>query len=489
MRKISLYILALCFAISARAQEQIRIRNCRPQMRIEQQNSLPQMIQRRANGDNPYIGDRHQLVVLVAFKDQPFSGNESETMLKWNNILNAENYHEAPYTGSLHDYFYEQSYGQFRVSFDIHYVVADSMKRYRSTYIDDDNSKYLVQDVIDSIRTKVTDWSQYDWDSDGYVNQLMIIYSGMGMDDGGDNNTIWPHQYWLSKHKGCEPVKVTVGAEDYLIDAYCCTAERGSTGSIGTFGTLCHEYSHCFDLPDFYDGSNSYVGYWDLMDYGNRCGSGFRPCGYSAYERMWMGWLKPVELTSDTVITDMQALSDTAKAYIIRNEGHPDEYYLIENRQKKGWDAELPGSGILVFHVDYDKDIFKYGLVNNYRQQRYLIIPANDADLPVYVQKDVSGWAYPYNGNDELTNTSTPAAKLNNANTDGTLLMSKPITDMAVTDCLASFTFSILTTGMNPIGVDNRNNETWHTIDGLRIPDSPTVPGLYIHDGKLELIR
>jgi hypothetical protein len=67
--------------------------------------------------------------------------------------------------------------------------------------------------------------------------------------------------------------------------------------------------------------------------------------------------------------------------------------------------------------------------------------------------------------------------------------MSKPITNMAVTDCLASFSFSILTTGMNPIGVDNRNNETWHTIDGLRIPDSPTVPGLYIHDGKLELIR
>lgn len=477
----------LLLALSAQAQETTPVRNCRPQLTRNHFLMHPRRAQRRGQSENPYIGDRRQLVVLAAFRDRPFDGSESETIHKWNRILNEENYYEAPYVGSVHDYFYEQSYGQFRLSFDIHYVVADSAKKYRSTNADDENSKYLVQDVVDSIRTRVGDWAQYDWDGDGYVNQLMIIFAGYGMDNGGDYNSIWPHQLWLSEHKNCEPVAVTSGGKDYLIDSYCCTAETGFVIT-GTFGTLCHEFSHCFDLPDLYNGSSSYLGYWDLMDNGNRSGDGFRPCGYSAYERMWMGWLEPVELTSDTVITGIPALADSAKAFIIRNDGHPDEYYIVENRQKKGWDAALPGSGILVFHVDYDKNAFLLNNVNSRQLQRYLIIPANNAMIPVSLKTDIGDWVYPYNGNNELTNTSTPASTLNNANKDGTFLMSKPITSMAVTDSLASFSFSAIATGVKHVGA-GQLRESWHSIDGRTIPGSPSAPGLYIHDGKLEMIR
>ena len=487
IRRTLLYIIALFFAMSVQAQDIIRVRNCRPQL-SDSHIILSRRTQSRDSGVNPYIGDRRQLVVLAAFKDRPFVGNEQVTMQKWNNILNTENYINEPYIGSLHDYFYEQSYGQLRLYFDMHYVVADSVKKYSSTFSDDENSKYLVQDVIDSIRSQVDDWSVYDWDGDGYVNQLMIIFAGIGMDEGGGSKSIWPHQWWLSEHEQCEPITVSCDGKDYLIDSYCCTAEKGLNDSSGTFGTLCHEYSHCLGLPDFYYSSTSYVNEWDLMDYGNRNGGGYIPCGYSAYERMYLGWLNPVELTSDTVITDLPALADSAKAFIIRNDGHPDEYYLVENRQKKGWDAQLPGSGILVFHVDYDEDVFVNGYVNSSRQQRYLIIPANDATIPVPLRKDVSGWAYPYDGNDKLTNTSVPAATLNNANKDGQLLMSKPITSMAVNNGLASFSFSPVPTGIGTIGAD-RNRGTWYYMDGRKISDSPTAPGLYIHDGKLELIR
>ena len=488
MRRTIFFLMALGFMISASAQEMIRTRNCRPQIPTKHRQEVLRS-QRRApgEGENPYIGNRRQLVVMAAFKDQPFSDDETLTMYKWNKILNDENYNEAPYTGSFHDYFYEQSYGQFNITCDMHYVVADSMKKYRSTAIDDENSKYLVQDVIEIIKSEVDDWAPYDWDGDGYVNQLLIIFSGLGQSDGGGSNTIWPHQWWLSEHEDCEPITVTSGGKDYLVDSYCCTSELASTSSSSTFGTLCHEFSHCLDLPDFYEGSTSYLNFWDLMDYGNQCGNGFRPCGYSAFERAQMGWLTPVELTHDTVITAMPALEDEPVAYMIRNEGHPDEYYLIENRQKKGWDTELHGSGIVVFHVDYDKNIFFEGYVNTSKLQRYIIIPANDDALPVYVWKKTAGWAYPYNGNDQLTNISSPASKLNNTNKDGTLLMSKPIYDMAVPDSLASFRFGGVPSVIRPVRA--RESGVWYTIDGRSVQGEPAAGGLYIHDGKLELKR
>ena len=149
---------------------------------------------------------------------------------------------------------------------------------------------------------------------------------------------------------------VTRGDEEYHIDSYCCVQEVVNSGSLKTpFGTICHEYSHCFGLPDLYNDVASIVNKWDLMDFGNYCGNGFRPCSYSALERMLMGWLTPIELTDGATITDRPALEDNSRAYLIRNDGSENEYYIIENRQQKGWDEQLPGSGIIVSHVDYDK--------------------------------------------------------------------------------------------------------------------------------------
>jgi M6 family metalloprotease-like protein len=94
------------------------------------------------------------------------------------------------------------------------------------------------------------------------------------------------------------------------------------------------------------------------MDYGNYNGNGYCPAGYSAHERWLMGWLTPTELTSATTVTDMPALNDKPQAYLIRNDGFENEYYLVENRQQKGWDTNIPGKGILIFHIDYDPTLW-----------------------------------------------------------------------------------------------------------------------------------
>ncbi|MBR1547803.1 MAG: M6 family metalloprotease domain-containing protein [Prevotella sp.] len=499
-----LLLLAVVQAVAAGEGSEVR-RGCRAGRMAQ---SLPAAMRRAATrsgssaSSNVYIGKRRQLVVLAAFADKAFA--ESQPIAFWDKVFNAPHFAEPPFSGSVRDYFYDQSYGQLLLQFDIHYVVlADSQTKYRSTDTDDENSQYLVCDIVDSLSARGTvDWSQYDWDGDGFVDQLLIVYAGKGMNDGGGSNTIWPHQWWLSLHDGCKERTVTAGGNSYAVDCYCCVQELTGRNTYGVFGTICHEYSHCFGLPDFYYGATSYVRNWDLMDYGNNNGSGFCPPGYSAHERMFMGWLDMPELTEPTQITGMQALSDSAQAYIIRNDAWPDEVYVVENRQQHGWDSSLPGSGIVIFHVDFDKDIWRgltSEMVNSSKRKRYTIFAANNRST----SSGQAYWAYPYQGNDSLTNTSVPSASLLRAAADGTNLMSKPITGMSVDDGgLASFRFMMPeTTGIDAIYYNKVSREggsgsagkgedaagVVYSLTGQRLL-SPSRKGIYIVNGRKVLL-
>lgn len=445
--------------------------------------------------ENVYVGERRQLVVLASFQDQDFAADDATTLELWDRIFNEEGFNEDMFVGSVHDYFMAQSYGQFNLSFDLKMVeLPGNLKKYRSTADVDENSQYMVDDIVDVLQTQGIDWAQYDWDGDKFVDQLLIIYAGRGQNIDGNSNTIWPHQWWLSLHLNLETDDeedfrsyrtVNSGSEEYYIDKYCCVQEVVNSGDLkSSFGTICHEYSHCFGFPDFYYGAGKIVEKWDLMDYGNFNGGGYRPCGYSAHERMLMGWLNPIELTSTASIQDMQTLEYEPEAYLIRNDGAENEYYIIENRQQKGWDENLPGSGILVFHIEYDKQIWEgtEELVNSYSKKRYSIIPANNNSRAAFSY----GWAYPYMDNDSLTNTSMPAATLNIVNIDGTKLMSKPVTKMSVdADGQASFAFMLDET----VGIGNLPQpksavmNAIYNISGIQLSTKPQA-GLYIQRGK-----
>ena len=138
---------------------------------------------------------------------------------------------------------------------------------------------------------------------------------------------------------------------------------------------------------------------------------------------MILGWLDIKELTEPASITNMPALGDEPVAYMIRNDAYPNEYYILENRQQQGWDRYLPGSGLVIFHIDYDEHVWKYEYPNTYTDNRYSIFPANGMNYTAMG----SGWAYPYGEKDSLTNKSNPAATLRHAAQDGTKLMSKPL--------------------------------------------------------------
>ena len=464
-------IIPLLALLHATAQEVLPRRGCR--MGVVK-NDLQRKV-RRARSSNrdvaKYTGERHQLTVLVAFADKSFKGDEESTLAQWDKIFNAKDYSETPFSGSIHDYFYDQSYGQFNLTFDLHYVTVDGMcKNYRSTENDDENSKYLINDIVDELQNRDIDWSRYDWDDDGYVDQLLVIYAGKGMNAGGGTNTIWPHQWWLSEHLSSNYRTVSQGNRNYRIDCYCCVQEQYSDGGYGVFGMICHEYTHCFGFPDFYYGNTSFPYKWELMDFSCYNGGGFLPGGYSAHERMLMGWLTPTELTEPATVSRMKALSEAPEAYLIRNAQDDHEYYIVENRQQTGWDRGLPGSGIIVFHINYDEEI--WNSISDFPNEpdspnkRYYIIPANNLTRIPYC----SGWAYPYQGNNMLTDTSTPAAVVWNGESR---LMSKPITEMKVTNGLASFKFMDEATAISATTKDKQKAEVLYQYGPVSIMRHP----------------
>ena len=463
--------LLLLLTISAAAQDVIIQRGCRvgtPRPEgMALRRGAPSGQPKQVGGDF-YKGDLHQLVVMVAFADKDFQQDETATLELWNDIFNTEGYTDGSFQGSVHDYFCAQSYNQFRPVFDLVYVkVSGNAKKYASDALTDENSQYLVQDIMEQlVQNPTIDWSLYDWNGDGFINQLLIIYAGKGQNAGGGSDTIWPHQWWMSEHMKdhqqgvyCDPIPVTYGENQYFVDSYCCVQEVVNTSNVKTsFGTICHEYSHCFGFPDFYRGSIKYVYEWELMDAGNYNGKGFCPASYSAHERWLMGWLTPTELDYDRTITNMPSLTEEGVAYLIRNEGYEDEYYMIENRQQDGWDIALPGSGLIIFHIDFDPSIWTSvsDTPNSSKIQRYTIFNANNSTSLI------ANWPYPYLANDSLTNRSKPAATLNNENTDGTKLMNKSVHDINVFNGRASFRFTIdQSTGIDELQAEGEPRELY----------------------------
>lgn len=401
-------------------------------------------IKTRANEQIIYEGNKRGLVILVNFKDNSFSiPSPREHFLR---LLNEKGYSENNNHDCVSQYFSDQSNGIFNLTFDVAgpYTLANNMEYYggNTSSGDDKNPRAMIKEACQLAASDV-DYSNYDWFGDGYVDMVFVVYAGYGESQGAAPETVWPHQWNLGSS--------SLSINNKKIDIYACSSELA--GKEGTtpdgIGTFCHEFSHCLGLPDFYDTQNGDafgMDRWSLMDYGTYLGKGGNgecPCNYTTYERWCCGWASPEELTSAKTVTGMKSLDSGNDGYIIYNDAHHDEFYILDNRQKQGWDSYLPGHGLLVTHVDYDENVWYNNNVNaSTSHQRCTIIHA-DNSVGNDTKSDLAGDPYPgIKGNTGLTDTSTPAAHLFNANTDGRKYLGKPITEITESeDGLISFKF------------------------------------------------
>ena len=424
---------------------------CRAQAQGRQKRML-----RKAQANNAFQGTKKGLIILVQFTDSKFKSGHDLALYK--RIANDANYSDNNFRGSIKDYFKAQSHGQFELDFD---VAGICQLQHPYAYYGKNNSQeedvkagQMVAEACLWAHEQGFDFSKYDWNGDGEVDQVFVLYAGHGEASYKDANTIWPHMYYLSASDYGKPLSL----DGVTVDTYACSSELNGDGNLDGIGTFCHEFSHCMGFPDLYD--TSYAGWFGMGDFDLMCSGSYNgdskcPAGYSAYEKAECGWLTLKDMTNieqETSIVGVQPMSADGDAYIIKNKGHKDEYYILENRQKTGWDSYLPASGLMITHVDYDADIWDWNMPNTSGKyedangntktndhQRLTIFRAGNSSSDYGDSSDL----YPYRSNNTLTKTSSPASTLYNTNSDGSKYMHVAIKDIAIaSDGTASFTLS-----------------------------------------------
>lgn len=298
------------------------------------------------------------LIILVEYNDKSFSRSDYVDII--NDMVNKENYTGysntgyGRYTGSVRDYFYDNSFGVFSPQFDI----VGPVKVNRSQYYAEgtNNSNQLTYDAITAADSLVN-YADYDRDGDGNVDMVYFIFAGIGSNIGGnDSRLIWPHAGSLYTATWRRYRKDGV----YLGRYACSTELYGSASSniLDGIGVISHEFSHVLGLPDLYDtdyegsgGETSQPDEWCIMASGGYLNNGRTPAGYSLYERYAAGFATPQVI--DSVGSYSLPPLGTSNEGLRLNTRVNKEYFLLENRQKTNkWDAYLTGHGMLVFRVD-----------------------------------------------------------------------------------------------------------------------------------------
>ena len=357
---------------------------------------------RTHNQDPMTHGTRHIPVLLVQFSDLSFK--ISDPAGSFDKLLNQQGYSANGATGSVRDFYYDNSVGEFEPVFDVFGPVT--LSKTMSYYGKNDdsgedlgNAAYAVAEAAKLLDNEI-DFSNYDTDGDGVVDMILMYYAGYNEAEYGPEESIWPHQWNVD-------AKTVATLDGKRLSAYFCTSElRGKSGTnMCGIGTTCHEFGHSLGLPDFYDtdyednGECGAVYNFSTMCSGSYNNNGCTPPYFNSEERIFLGWLLDSdvqELPDGNVSLSSVKNADAYRSYT-DTEG---EYFLYECRDGSGWDAPLP-KGLVVFHVDKSKSrnvgfSTPYSLWYNWEESNsinaygdhpcYYVVPAADQTSLYYTK-------------------------------------------------------------------------------------------------------
>ena len=356
--------------------------------------------------DYPTKGEVPALVILVEYQDVKMKTPKAKSYFQ--RALTEDGFSDYGGTGSAHEYFFTNSSGQFSPQFDVYGPIT--LKNGQRYYGGNDASgsdkapHEMVIEACEQLDDEV-DFTRYDANGDGYIDNVFVFYAGYGENEGGGEDCVWPHAWNIEKdakiHKSFDGVK---------LDRYACTNEFArhlmKPDGIGTF---VHEYSHVLGLPDLYETTYSTgactPGAWSVLDVGPYNNNSRTPPNYSAFERYAMGWLLPGRMGLNETI-ELEPISNNV-AYKV-NTSRPNEFFLIEKREQIGNDKYLPGNGMLVWYIDYDATAWRNNTVNNVAARQRVDLIEADGRNEAGTSSDASSFPGIL-GKTEFTATSSPA--------------------------------------------------------------------------------
>jgi M6 family metalloprotease-like protein len=361
-------------------------------------------------------GQLRTLAILVDFPDR--AGQVAPT--SFDSLLFADT------TGpsSLRGYFKEVSYGQLSVTTNnlpssVGWVTLPQNAAYyagtsNGTGMYPKNSQKMVADAVALVDGAI-DFSVYDNDHDGFVDNLIVVHAGRGAEYSGAKSDIWSHSWSLDSH--------AVAVDGVTVNDYTTEPEYWATRGDMTTGVFAHEMGHTLGLPDLYDTTPSSnpdsegIGDWSLMAGGSwngRTGMGDSAARPDAWCMTQLGWVAPITLVRPLAPTAIPTVgsSSSGTVYKVYPNGATSgsEYFLFENRQKTGTDSYLPGSGLLVWHVDETQ------LLNGNDDVAHKLVDLEEADglndLDHKTNRGDTGDPYPgKSGNTAFFNSTTPDSR------------------------------------------------------------------------------
>ena len=380
--------------------------------------------ERRAIGETPNLAPRG-VVILANFADLKF--REGHTRALFDEMCNSNNCTVNSYNGvnypSAAEYFSSQSNGEYRPIFDVYgpVTLSHNYKYYGENVSEEGDDRYAATAIAEACilannQYPELNFADYDNDNDGYVDFVYVIYAGRSEADGGNANTIWPHNWSIEaaiSYGRCTYTRTQCYLDRKHLDNYACSSELIVTELTG-IGTLCHEFGHVLGLPDFYDtkyGVNYKNCYtpcqWDVMDDGAYNGFTHCPPNYSPWEKYFFGWTTPQNLGSTSARIQLEANgTEGYQTYQVNASGQLQPAtqtglnYYVENRQKQGWDTFVPASGMVIWKVNYSYNYWKANMPNNIdNDPKYTIVCSSGerrgegyGETNVFPYGDITSW-------------------------------------------------------------------------------------------------
>jgi immune inhibitor A len=369
----------------------------------------PALAPTRAARSRPTKGQMRCLVVLVDFNDN--AGNRP-----------AEEFREMLFsrgqfsTGSMRDFYEENSRGHLDLDGQVvgwlrmpeTYAYYTAGKSGTSLGDYPRNAQKMAEDAV-RLAAEAVNFKDFDGDEDDYLDGLFLIHAGEGAETDEDEKArgdkIWSHQWNLTA-----PFK----SRGVSVYAYCTEPEDGRVG------VFCHEFGHMLGLPDLYDTTNRShgVGAWCVMGAGSWNNDGLTPAHFCAWAKARLGWLRPkaVREAGSLTLGPVEAPHGGDVYRLWTGGGAGKEHFLLENRQLIGFDRKLPGTGLLIWHIDETRDA-------NDNPGAYLVaLEQADGLFQLERNKNRGDAGDPFpgsEGNNRFDDTSAPHSRDNLGNSTG----------------------------------------------------------------------